>query len=83
MKLFVLPVLSTFVMGIILLLIEKSIGIAQQRLLQLLIFAGLLLLCIFVYMLLLLVLHCVEEEDLNGGFWGRIMYKLGELLHIF
>ena len=82
-RLFALPVLSTFILGIVLLLLTKIIGIAQQRLLQLLIMAGLLLLCIFLYMILLLVLRCVEEEDLNGGFWGRIMYKLGEVLHIF
>ena len=83
MRLFVLPILSTFIMGIVLLLLAKVIGIAQQRLLQLLILAVLLILCVFMYMILLLVLHCVEEEELNGGFWGRIMYKLGELLHIF
>ena len=83
MKLFVLPMLSTFVMGIILLLLEKAIGITQQRLLQLLIVVCLLAVCVLLYMILLLVLHCVEEDELNGGFWGRIMYKLGELLHIF
>lgn len=82
-KLFGLPILSTFIMGIVLLLIAKVIGLTQQRLLQLLIVAGLLLLCIILYMILLLVLHCIEEDDLNGGFWGKIMYKLGELLHIF
>ncbi len=83
MKLFVLPTLGTFVMGIILLLLEKAIGITQQRILQLVIVVGLLILCVLLYMILLLVLHCVDEEELNGGFCGRIMYKLGELLHIF
>lgn len=83
MKLFILPALSAFVMGIILLLLAKAIGIVQQRLLQLFIVLGLLVLCVILYMVLLLVLHCVDEEELNGGFWGRIIYKIGELLHIF
>ena len=82
-KLVVLPMLSTFIMGIILLIAAKLIGIVSHRMLQFLICIGLLILCVIIYMLLLLILHCVEEEDLNGGFWGRIMYKLGELLHIF
>ena len=82
-KLLGLPILSTFIMGIILLLLSKLIGITQQRLLQLLIVVVLLLLCIIIYMILLLVLRCIEEEDLNGGFWGKIMFRLGELLHIF
>ncbi len=83
MKLVIMPMLSTFIMGIVLLILAKLIGVMPQRLIQLLICAGLLILCVIMYMVLLLVLHCVEEEDLNGGFWGRIMYKLGELLHIF
>lgn len=82
-KLLVLPMLGTFITGIILLILAKIIGIVPHRLLQLLICVGLLLLCVIIYMILLLVIHCVEEEDLNGGFWGRIMYKLGEVLHIF
>jgi hypothetical protein len=82
-KLLILPTLSAFVMGILLLLLTKVIGIAQQRILQLVIVLALLLLCILVYMILLLVLRCVDEDELNGGFWGRIMYKLGEVLHIF
>ena len=82
-KLVVLPMLSTFIMGIILLIAAKLIGIVSHRMLQFLICIGLLILCVIIYMLLLLILHCVEEEDLNGGLWGRIMYKLGELLHIF
>ena len=83
MKLFILPLLSTMVMGIILLLLTKAIGITQQRLLQLVIVLGLFLLCTVIYMILLLVLHCVEEDELNGGFWGKLTYKLGELLRIF
>ena len=83
MKLFVLPTLSTFVMGIVLLLLEKAIGLTEQRLLQLLIVVCLLVICILLYMILLLVLRCVDEDEINGGFWGRIIYKLGEILHIF
>ncbi len=83
MKLLILPTLSALVMGIILLLLAKAIGIVEQRILQLLIVIGLLVLCVILYMILLLVLHCVDEDELNGGFWGRIIYKLGELLHIF
>ena len=82
-KLLILPTLSALVMGILLLLLTKVIGIAQQRILQLVIVLALLLLCILVYMILLLVFRCVDEDELNGGFWGRIMYKLGEVLHIF
>lgn len=70
-------------MGIVLLLITKAIGILQYRLVQFFIMLGLLIICIVLYMILLLVLHCVDEEELNGGFWGKIVYKLGELLHIF
>lgn len=83
MQLLVLPALSTFVMGIILLLVTKAIGIVQYRMAQFFIMLGLLVLCIVLYMILLLVLRSVDEEELNGGFWGKIMYKLGELLHIF
>lgn len=83
MKMVILPILSTFIMGIILLILAKLIGVVSHRIIQLLICVGLLILCVVLYMILLLVLHCVEEDDLNGGFWGKIMYKLGELLHIF
>lgn len=83
MQLLVLPALSALIMGIVLLLITKAIGIVQYRLLQFFIMLGLLIICIVLYMILLLVLHCVDEEELNGGFWGKIAYKLGELLHIF
>ena len=83
MKLIVLPILSSFILGIILLILTKIIGIVPNRLGQLGIFAALLFLSVILYMVLLLVLHCVEEDELNGGFWGRLMYKLGELLHIF
>lgn len=82
-QLFVLPMLSAFIMGIILMLLSKAIGIVEHRVLQLLILLGLLVLCVMLYMVLLLVLRCVDEEELNGGFWGQIIYKLGELLHIF
>lgn len=83
MQLFVLPLLSALVMGIILLLISKAIGIMDSRMVQFLILIGLLILCSILYMILLLVLHCVDEDELTGGMWGRIVYKLGEILHIF
>ena len=83
MQLFVLPLLSALVLGIILLLISKAIGIMDSRMVQFLILIGLLILCSILYMILLLVLHCVDEDELTGGFWGQIVYKLGEILHIF
>ena len=83
MQLLVLPALSAFIMGIILLLVTKAIGIIQHRLAQFFIMVGLLILCTVLYMILLLVLRAVDEEELNGGFWGKIVYKLGEILHVF
>ena len=83
MQLMILPMLSAFVMGIILLLVTKAIGIVGHRLAQFFIMMGLLIVCVILYMVLLLVLRCVDEEELNGGFWGKIIYKLGDLLHIF
>lgn len=83
MQLLVLPLLSSLVMGIILLLLTKVIGIVNGRVLQFFIMIVLLILCSILYMILLLVLRCVDEESLNGGFWGRIVYKIGEILHIF
>ncbi len=82
-QLLIMPLLSSLVMGIILLLLTKAIGIVEHRIVALLILLGLLLVCGLMYMVLLLVLRCVDEEELNGGFWGRIIYKLGELLRIF
>ena len=83
MKLIVMPLLSAFIMGIILLLVSKAIGIVASRFAQFMILLGLLVVCVLLYMVLLLVLRCVDEDEINGGFWGRILYKLGELLHIF
>lgn len=83
MQLFVLPALSALIMGIVLLLVTKAIGIVQYRLVQFFVMLGLLIICTVLFMVLLLVLHSVDEEELNGGFWGKIVYKLGELLHIF
>ena len=83
MQLLVLPALSALIMGIILLLVTKAIGLVEFRIVQFFIVLGLLLVCTFLYIILLLVLRSIDEEDLNGGFWGKIAYKLGELLHIF
>lgn len=83
MQLLVLPAVCAMVMGIILLLLNKAIGIASNRFVELLILLGLLVLCVVIYMVLLLVLRCVDEDELNGGFWGKIIYRLGELLHIY
>ncbi len=83
MQLLVLPLLCAFIMGIIALLLIKAIGISEFRVAQFFIVIGLLVVCIFIYMILLLVLRCVDEDELNGGFWGKIIYKLGELLHVY
>lgn len=83
MQLLVLPLLCAFIMGIIALLLSKVIGISEFRVAQFFIVLGLLFVCIFIYMILLLVLRCVDEDELNGGFWGKIIYKLGEILHVY
>lgn len=83
MQLLVLPLLCAFIMGIIALLLINVIGISEFRVAQFFIVLGLLVLCIFIYMILLLVLRCVDEDELNGGFWGKIIYKLGEILHVY
>ena len=83
MKLLILPALSAFIMGIVILLLNKAIGVVEYRLVTFLILLGFLILSTVLYMILLLVLRCVDEEDISGGFWGRILYKLGEILHIF
>lgn len=83
MQLLILPGLSALLMGIILFLITKAIGIVEYRILQFLIVFGLLAVCTFLYIILLLVLHSIDEEEINGGFWGKIVYKIGEMLHLF
>ncbi len=83
MQLLVFPLLCSFIVGIIILLLSMAIGILEFRVLQCLVIIGLLLVCTIVYMVLLLVFRCVDEDELNGGFWGNIIYKLGEILHIY
>lgn len=83
MHILVMPLLSAMIMGIIILLINKVIGLSDGRVLQFIIVIGLLIFSSIIYMILLLVLRCVDEDELNGGFWGRCVYRLGELLRIF
>lgn len=82
-SLFVLPALSASIMGIILLLINKVIPLSEERVTQVFIILLLFVVCSFVYRILLLVLHGIDEDELSDNFLGNTLYKLGKILHIY
>lgn len=82
-KLLCFPFVSAGIMGIILLLINKAISNIESQMLNGLYLLLMLFIGFLIDIILLLVLHGIEEAELEDTFSGKLIHKIGELLHIF